>query len=263
MSSEVRLTHDADLGVDLLLADRLTHTFSTHAHPELLLAAFSDGAEVFDAAGKSWRASAGDLLVIPPGLAHDGAAGSPHGYSYRACYLVPSVVGRIIEDANIGGLPAEPLLLRGGGLGARAFKDLAALGDGTLSVLERQETLASLLAEVLEALRGQHWMAKQVDPRAAARARAYLHEHFAEDLKTADLAAVAGVSESRLSHVFSAAYKCSPGVYQMALRLAEARRLIRAGCPLAEVAAQLGFADQAHLTRRFKAALGVTPGRLK
>jgi AraC-like DNA-binding protein len=261
--SQVRLWHDADLGVDLLRAVRLTHTFSTHAHPELLLAAFSEGAEVFDAAGQRWTASAGEVLLIPPGLAHDGAAASSGGYSYRACYLQRSRVERIVDDANVESLPAEPVLFRGGALGARAFKGLVDLQADHLSVMERQEILASLLADVLLPLSRQRRLATPVNPRAAALARAYLHEHFARHLTTADLAAVAGVSESRLSHLFSGAYRCSPGVYQMALRLAEARRLIRCGHPLAEVAAQLGFADQAHLTRRFKAALGVTPGRLR
>lgn len=263
MSSQIRLSHDADLQVDLLVADRLTHTFSTHAHPELLIAAFAEGAEVFHAAGKSWTASAGDLLVVPPGLAQDGAAASPKGYSYRACYVPRSTLERTIEGVTIEGLPAEPLILRGSDLGERAFRNLEALGAGDLSALERQESLTSLLADVLNAVCGEHDATRHAVPRAAMRVREFLHEHFAAQLKAADLAAVAGVSESRLAHVFSAAYKCSPGVYQMALRLAEARRLIGAGCELAGIAAQLGFADQAHLTRRFKAAFGVTPGRFR
>jgi AraC-like DNA-binding protein len=39
--------------------------------------------------------------------------------------------------------------------------------------------------------------------------------------------------------------------------------LLLAGFPIADVAAQTGFADQSHLTRRFKRVVGVTPGQYR
>jgi AraC-like DNA-binding protein len=36
---------------------------------------------------------------------------------------------------------------------------------------------------------------------------------------------------------------------------------LRAGLPIAIVAAEAGFYDQAHLTRHFKRIVGLTPGR--
>jgi AraC-like DNA-binding protein len=44
-------------------------------------------------------------------------------------------------------------------------------------------------------------------------------------------------------------------------RLQQARRMIETGEPLAEIAAETGFADQSHLNRHFKKAFGMTPGR--
>ena len=52
----------------------------------------------------------------------------------------------------------------------------------------------------------------------------------------------------------------SPHVYVTGRRLDAARARILEGQPLADVAASVGFYDQAHLTRRFKRFLGVTPG---
>jgi len=50
-----------------------------------------------------------------------------------------------------------------------------------------------------------------------------------------------------------------PHVYLNAVRVAEAQKRIRLGMPLASVALECGFADQSHLTRRFKGSVGVTP----
>ncbi len=44
-------------------------------------------------------------------------------------------------------------------------------------------------------------------------------------------------------------------------RLDFARSRLRGGTPLADLALAAGFADQAHFTRMFKSAYGMTPGR--
>ena len=46
----------------------------------------------------------------------------------------------------------------------------------------------------------------------------------------------------------------------MQLRTRRAQALLRAGRPATEVAHELGFADQSHLNRHFRAAYGVAPG---
>jgi AraC-like DNA-binding protein len=45
------------------------------------------------------------------------------------------------------------------------------------------------------------------------------------------------------------------------VRIRQVQRLIEAGKPLAEVAAEVGFSSQSHLTQRFKQIIGVTPGQ--
>lgn len=54
----------------------------------------------------------------------------------------------------------------------------------------------------------------------------------------------------------------SPYKLHQLQRMAEAMRLLREGMPGATVASQLGFADQAHLTRAAKQFLGHTPKEL-
>jgi AraC-like DNA-binding protein len=44
-------------------------------------------------------------------------------------------------------------------------------------------------------------------------------------------------------------------------RIERARSLIRTGTPLVDAALSSGFADQSHMTRQFKKAYGLSPGR--
>ena len=63
----------------------------------------------------------------------------------------------------------------------------------------------------------------------------------------------------RLSRAFKEAFGLPPHAYLIQLRLARARQLLGRGLAPAQVAADLGFADQSHLGRWFRRAYGVTP----
>ncbi len=78
----------------------------------------------------------------------------------------------------------------------------------------------------------------------------------------ADAAARIGSGTTQLARAFATAYGIAPHRYVIGRRLDAARDRILRGQPLADVAAEVGFVDQAHLTRRFRQFLGTTPGRL-
>src|SRR5436309_3146946 len=75
-----------------------------------------------------------------------------------------------------------------------------------------------------------------------------------------ELAAAAGMSPFALLRAFRAETGLPPHAYLNQLRVRLARQLLDAGLPPAQVAADAGFADQPHLTRHFKRAVGVPPG---
>jgi transcriptional regulator GlxA family with amidase domain len=76
-----------------------------------------------------------------------------------------------------------------------------------------------------------------------------------------DLAARAGVTPRALQRLFARHAGVSPTWVLRRYRLLEAAESVRAGEPVvwSDVATELGYADQAHLVRDFRAALGRTP----
>lgn len=80
-------------------------------------------------------------------------------------------------------------------------------------------------------------------------------------LTIAEMADTVGLSESWFASVFKRTTGKTPLQWQLARRIGVAKNLLlESGLPVAEVAAQLGFADQAHLTKAFRQVTGITPG---
>lgn len=77
----------------------------------------------------------------------------------------------------------------------------------------------------------------------------------------AELATAARLSRFELVRRFGKQIGQPPHAFQVNLRVARARALLVRGEPSAAVAAACGFHDQAHLTRTFRRAVGVTPAQ--
>lgn len=79
-------------------------------------------------------------------------------------------------------------------------------------------------------------------------------------LTVAEMAATVGLSESWFSNVFKQTTGKTPLQLQLARRIDLAKKLlVDSDLAVAEVAAQLGFTDQAHLTKAFRQIAGDTP----
>jgi transcriptional regulator GlxA family with amidase domain len=96
----------------------------------------------------------------------------------------------------------------------------------------------------------------------ASRTLAYIEANLASKLDIDDLANVVALSRSHFSRAFKHSVGLSPMEYVVARRVERAKAMISGTRkPLAEVALACGFADQAHLNRRFRDAVGISPGR--
>ena len=102
--------------------------------------------------------------------------------------------------------------------------------------------------------------------RGVAAALSFIRAHYAEAITLADIAEAASMSTFHLSRMFKRTLGMSPHQYLIDVRVHSANALLSAGAEgptLAEVATVVGFADQSHLTRRFKRILGTTPKKAR
>lgn len=79
-------------------------------------------------------------------------------------------------------------------------------------------------------------------------------------LAVAELAAACNLSRGYFSRAFKATFGESPHRWRHGKRLEQAcQRLVNSNETIADIAIAFGFNDQAHFTRAFKSALGITP----
>ncbi|GHJ40558.1 hypothetical protein Sm713_61670 [Streptomyces sp. TS71-3] len=249
-------------GVDLLRARYIHKTFVRHTHETFVIAAITEGLEVFHHGGAEQFAGPGALALVNPDTPHTGRAGVPEGWRYGAVYPAPELVAAIAADTTaIRGTPGfaspvldDPYAAHLVHQVLRAADEGNALAADTLLRL----TVTRLLRRNGGAL--PHRPVSGAGAGVAARARAVLEERMTDPPTLEALATGLGTSPFALLRAFRARYGMPPHTWLTDARVRRARRLLDGGTVPAEAAVAVGFTDQSHLTRHFSRAVGVPPG---
>ena len=95
-----------------------------------------------------------------------------------------------------------------------------------------------------------------------ARAIRFVEAHFDQPIDVAAIAKSAGVSSSRLQHIFKDVTALSPIQYLKKVRLHRARMMMLAeGLGASEAAHRVGYSSPSQFSREFKRQFGLTPSR--
>jgi len=237
------------------------HGFDPHRHDTYAIGYTLLGVQSFRYRGTAQHSIPGQVFVLHPDELHDGHAGSEAGFRYRIVYIEPALIQEALGPKR-GTLPFVRAAVSNNARQRAAI--LPALEDlaRPLEELQRDQLILDL-AEALAAADpsagprpspARHWP-------AVTRARALMEDRLESGIASRELEAATGLSRYDLARQFRACLGTSPYRYLILRRLDRARALIRTGAPLAEAAAAAGFADQSHMTRQFKRAYGLSPGR--
>lgn len=245
--------------LEVMRADMVGFSFPVHFHHTYVLEWVVAGADQCQASGHT--ACSGQLFAHGVGVAHGGGDVGGAELSYAACYpsreLVAELVGLEVHELP----PLTTAVLESRPVRRDAERLFGALATSDSEAVIR-ESLGSLMQRLFDGSNGGATQVAELHP-SVARAHRHLSKHAVRGVSTYELSEVVGLSRFHLLREFKRTYGITPRQFLISERVAQARRLMASGAPLAESAALTGFADQSHMTRAFKAVTAFSPGRVE
>jgi AraC-like DNA-binding protein len=250
-------------GVELFRAWFGGEAYRKHRHDTYAVGVTDSGVQVFDYRGTVNVSLPGQVAVLYPDEVHNGRAGTRDGFGYRIVYVDPARLAEAV--AAVRGRPYPlPFLREAVSNNARLARAIEEAFRVPFEPLAADGLVVELAEGLVAGERGRDApLPRHIDVRAVERARRLLDAGRSRAVRSAELEAASGLTRYDLARQFRIALGTSPHRYHLMRRLQHARSMIHRGYRLAEVAADAGFADQAHFTRSFKSAFGLTPGRYR
>jgi AraC-like DNA-binding protein len=141
------------------------------------------------------------------------------------------------------------------------FAEAAAQKCGRQKVLDSlfEVLLVQVLRELMEQRQVNSGMLAGMAHPKLRRALTSMHDHPAQAWSLEGLAAEAGMSRTTFANSFREIVGVTAGQYLQAWRLGLAQKLVQQGAAMRHVADAVGYADEAALSRAFKAHTGLSP----
>jgi AraC-like DNA-binding protein len=243
-------------GIERLEAHFLGQAFAPHRHDTYAIGVTLAGVQTFRYRGEQRTSLPGQLHILHPDEVHDGGSGTDEGFAYRIVYIDPRLIGQAL-----GGSPlpfVRSPVVEAADLREAISRDAWDI-DAEIDEVSRVDIVVSAAKLLVAASSRQPAEPVALAVVALSRVRELIAASPARRHSMDELERLCGLDRWTLARQFRAAFGTSPSRFRTLRQLDCVRRSLRRGAALAEAAAEAGFADQSHMSRRFKSAYGVTP----
>lgn len=258
--------------LEVITAQQISHTISRHLHDSLCIIIIQQGSCYYKISQEKYILHAGQILIIHPGEVHTCQSINGQAYDYTVICLKSlqvlteklfptspnaSSINTTIRFSRL--LSAENFLFD-------KFVYFSHLCQENASLLEIEATglicFSLWITKHSTYQYGNHCSPPKTT-ELTKKVYDYIKAHYTEDLSLQQLSDLFYISPYHLTRCFTKHFGFPPHICQNLFRIKQAKHLLKKGGSLSYVAAETGFSDQSHLTRRFKNIVGMTPGQWK
>ncbi|MCG9681322.1 AraC family transcriptional regulator [Vibrio sp. Isolate23] len=249
-------------GLELLDAKYTNQNFSRHSHEGYTVGVIERGAQKFYRTGGNHIAPQDSIILVNADEVHNGQTATEGGWEYKAMYPLPEqftqLTSGLASNLSTPYFPDPVVYDPEMAQQLRLVFDVLEKSDNKL--LRETLVYGTLIKLMARHSKNRH----SSDLITSSSASLSLVKEFLDDFPQADvsledLATLAELSPFYLVRSFQKLYGLPPHSYQIQSRLRYAKRLLRQGMKISDVAQESGFHDQSHFHRHFKRAMGVTP----
>lgn len=205
---------------------------------------------------RDYRSTGPNFCLMPPGefLKIRGASA---GLQTDGLLITEEFLSGMLEERFVA---PKPTAFVGEELRPRFEDALYAIEDPHADALEREVRVRGYLSAVLSRAAGSEDETRSFRSRALVRrVRELIEDRFADAISLDEIGRAVGASKFLLERSFAKEFGLPIHAYRKLVRIRRAMELLRAGARPIEVAARVGFFDQAHMNRAFRRELGITP----
>lgn len=229
-----------------------------HAHDRACIGFVLDGHCEESIDKRVLNLSKSGAFFRPAGEIHANKSG-PAGLH---CLIADVAVGWLEHVRDCAPFPTRPTYVRDANLtwlSTRLYQEYRLGGFASPLVIE------GLLLEIA----GDFGRRQRTDPGGRRpmwlkRAIEVLHAHYHDPLRLGTIAGRVGIHPVHLAREFRKHTGSTVGHYMRKLRVESAsHKLVESDSPLAAIAVEVGFANQAHFSRIFKSVTGISPAQYR
>lgn len=240
--------------------------YEPHSHSDFSIGAITRGRSIYWHQYGEHEVSEGTVVLMNPRLAHACNPIENELWAYRMLYVDASWLMQLQAELGLSdGVHFHEFktLVTTNAQVYRAFVSMhEQLFATELDELFKHSALVEffvLLHQQLEFVPSEQTLHNARLEQAAQ----FIHTHCTNNLTLEAICAASGLSKSYLIRTFKAYHGMTPHAYLTNSRILYAQQRLKAGDPLAQIALDAGFADQAHFQRQFKRLVAATPAQYR
>ncbi|GAA0182677.1 AraC family transcriptional regulator [Clostridium sediminicola] len=231
------------------------HAYKSHLHQELSIGYITKGSTFLTINEKEYYIEAGEAVIIYPLVSHKCQPVDINNWEFTMIYIddefCKGIFDNLVAKNSIG-------LKKLSNDEFEQIKHLADFIKSDASHLDKAVELINTLSELFIKCDIDMFIQFQSSKKMNS-IKKYIEDHFLNNLHLKDMEDEFNINKFSLIRNFKRKFNTTPNAYQLQLKVDYGKKLLKGSSDIVDIAIRASFYDQAHFTKEFKKAYGITP----